>query len=163
MIDSDKKLEQYENTAVEVANEMHNSNVRAINSKTVIESFPNVRLASEKKQKNVEGGWKDILPSLFLATSMTALGFGLGYSLKSSRVNAEVTAKTIDQLIEKDLTNNQGFIYSGDMDFFAEMYSLRLFSLKPNTYITNAVKNYFKKCSDPTKHNTINYKSGGAK
>ena len=160
MLDTDKKLEQYETTAVEVANEMHNSNVRAENSKTIIESFPNVRLASENKTKKVEGRGRNFLPSLLLSAIVGTACFGLGYNIRQHNDNSQ-RMYTIDELITQDLSRNKSFSFTGDFDFFTETYALRILNLRASDYVLSKVKEYFKKYTDPTKPNTINYNGGG--
>lgn len=164
MLDAEQKLGEYEGMAVSVVNTLHNDQVRAENSKTVIESFPSVRLTSEKAKK-VEGRGRNFLPSLLLTTIIGAGCFGLGYNIRTSRENTKRVEKSIEELIKKDLESNQGFAFSGDIDFFAEMYGLRLLKLQTQPYTTYVVKKYFKNYTNPRSPNTIIYKTveGGTK
>ncbi len=156
MLDADKKIVEYEGMAVDVANTLHNDQVRAENSKSVIENFPNVRLASENKTKKVERRGRGFFPSLLLSAIVGTGCFGLGYNIRPVRENSQ-RMYTIDELITQDLSRNKGFTFTGDIDFFAETYALRILNLRASDYVLNSVKQYFKKYTDPAKPNTINY------
>lgn len=161
MIDVEQKLEQYETTVVEVANSMYNDEVRAKNSKEIIENFPNVRLASEKTSaRKVLGGWEKILPPLLLTVAVGTSFFFLGYNIRQSRENSQ-RMYTIDELINRDLASNKGFTFTGDIDFFTETYALRILNLRASDYVLSSVKEHFKKYIDPKQSNTIIYNKNG--
>src|SRR3989338_2385457 len=159
MNDLDQKLERYETTAVDVANKMYNPNLRAENSKEVLENFPNVRLASEKQKMEKVGRGKAIHSSLFLSTMIGACCFGAGYKTREyiSPAKQESTAikasfkKTIDELIEKDLNERGEFVFLGDFNRFTEMYATRLLGKSPDAQQLQIVRDHMYNVVVPAK------------
>lgn len=132
----DEKIKQYEKTAVEVANDMHNPNVRAENSKEVLENFPNVRLASENKSIS-KGGRKGFLSHFFIPTIL-ALGIAgsiAGYTIGRNQNEAKKELdkikqsyqKTINQILDGRNDSVKGFMRLLDKDVFAEYYGKQIF------------------------------------
>ncbi len=145
----DEKITQYEKTAVEVANEMHSSSVRAENSKEVIENFPNVRLTSETN--TVKGGRKGFLSYFFIPTILTAgiiLSYTTGYSQGNNQNEAkkELEAvqrsyqKTINYFIEQRNDSAKGFMRLLDQDVFAEYYGKQIFGKQLDKYQKEFIK-----------------------
>ncbi len=93
----DEKIEQYEKTAVDVANNVHNDFLRSENSKKVITNFPNVRLASENKTKT-QKGVASLLSALFLGTSLITGGYAINQH--SERKNIEQQLGRTESKIE---------------------------------------------------------------
>ena len=159
MNELEQKLEQYEKTAVSVANKMHNPNLRTESSKEVLENFPNVRLASEKNNI-VKGGSKSLF-SPFLKPAMLALATGLiaytvGYCTRNNQNYSpqNQTAKDfieLKQSYEKTMNNivdkkefREGFIRLFNIDSLTDFYSKQFFGENPDKYQTEYIKERIK-------------------
>lgn len=159
----DIKIQEYENKAVTVANSLHDNMIRSESSKRVIESFPNVRLTSEKKQ----GKKGNKFLSSLLITSLVGLGcYSVGYERGAIPVKKELFEvkkkyqQTIEDLIEKDLAKREDFIFIGNIDEFIENYGNKILSKKPDLYQKFIIKQHFWNCLTPIQiidlENTIN-------
>lgn len=177
--DIEGKVEQYEKTAVQVANEMYNPNMRAESSKEVLESFPNVRLASEKKEiSKKEGRGRAFLSSLLLSTAIGACCFGAGYKTKDyvtptkekTPIVAQIPAipalppivqenasfkKTIEDIVTKDVGSG-GLVFLGSFEEFVPEYGITLFGRKPDEQQLQALTEYLQTHTETVQAHKIN-------